>query len=47
MFVGVDAKGKDMISSKDGETLDDDSGSIFDLTRPCPDSCDPGSPLNG
>lgn len=47
MFVGVDANGKDMISSKDGETLDDDSGLIFDLTRPCPDSCDPESPLNG
>lgn len=47
MFVGVDINGKDMISSKDGENLDASSGDIFDLTQPCPDMCDPGSPLNG
>jgi hypothetical protein len=47
MFVGVDANGKDMISSKDGETLDATSGGIFDATEPCPDLCDDESPLNG
>ena len=47
MFVGVDKNGKDMISSKNGEDLDEDSGAIFDLTRPCPDLCDVSSPLNG
>ncbi|QOD60122.1 hypothetical protein H9I45_12335 [Polaribacter haliotis] len=47
IIVGVDANGKDMISSKDGEVLDPDSGNIYDLTRPCPSFCDPDSPLNG
>ncbi|WP_299672145.1 hypothetical protein [uncultured Polaribacter sp.] len=47
IIVGVNAQGKDMISSKDGETLDDDSGRIFDATQPCPDLCDDSSPLNG
>lgn len=47
MFVGVDADGKDMISSKNGEDLDDDGGRIYDATDPCPDLCDDSSPLNG
>ena len=47
MIVGVDKNGKDMISSKDGLTLDGDSGEIFDFSRPCPEECDPNSPLNG
>ncbi|QTD36646.1 hypothetical protein JL193_10885 [Polaribacter batillariae] len=46
IIVGVDKDGKDMISSKDGEVLDDESGRIFDLTSPCPEMCDSGSPLN-
>ena len=46
MIVGVDAEGKDMISSKDGETLDSESDVIYDLTTPCPDKCDTESPLN-
>jgi hypothetical protein len=45
MFVGVNADGQDMISSKNGEDLD--FGEIFDLTEPCPELCDPKSPLNG
>ena len=45
MFVGVDENGKDMISSNDGETLDEESGDIFDATIPCPDMCDFSSPL--
>ena len=47
MIVGVDENGKDMISSKDGEILDPESGFIYDFSRPCPSLCDPGSPLNG
>ena len=47
MIVGVDKNGKDMISSSDGLTLDDDGGDIYDFTDPCPDACDEGSPLNG
>ena len=47
MIVGVDKNGKDMISSKDGESLDSEGGHIFDMTRPCPNHCDPNSPLNG
>ncbi|MCL7764794.1 hypothetical protein MPF19_15325 [Polaribacter sp. Z014] len=46
IIVGVDANGKDMISSKDGKNLDKDSGDIYDLTSPCPDKCDNESPLN-
>jgi hypothetical protein len=46
MFVGVDKNGKDMISSKDGEVLEADSGDIYDATIPCPDACDDSSPLN-
>ena len=47
MSVGVDENGKDMISSKDGETLDSESNFIYDFSRPCPSFCDPDSPLNG
>lgn len=47
IIVGVDANGKDMISSKDGEVLDAESGDIYDATTPCPDVCDIESPLNG
>jgi len=47
IIVGVDANGKDMISSKDGEALDLNSRDIYDFTDPCPDLCDNESPLNG
>ncbi|WP_298882148.1 hypothetical protein [uncultured Polaribacter sp.] len=47
MIVGVDKNGKDMISSEDGETLDPESDFIYDFSEPCPESCDPNSPLNG
>ncbi len=47
MVVGVDKDGKDMISSFDGKSLDEDGGEIFDFSEPCPESCDPNSPLNG
>ena len=45
MIVGVDANGKDMVSSKDGLTLDDESGEIFDFSTPCPTTCDQDSPI--
>lgn len=45
IIVGVDAAGKDMISSKDGLTLDEESGELFDFVRPCPTACDIESPL--
>ena len=47
MIVGVDKNGKDMISSQDGEVLDPDGGDIYDFSEPCPENCDPNSPLNG
>ena len=46
MIVGVDANGKDMISSIDGVSLSSDSNDIFDFTTPCPTVCDTESPLN-
>lgn len=36
MLVGVDANGKDLI---------DANHLIYDKTHPCPDNCDPSSPL--
>ena len=47
MFVGVDANGKDMISSSDGITLDNGPLDIYDFSTPCPTTCDNQSPLNG
>lgn len=47
MMVGVDKNGKDMISSKDGLTLDEEGGDIYDFSEPCPNVCDEESPLNG
>lgn len=48
IIVGVDANGKDMISSSNSLTLGDGDGDdIYDFTSPCPEVCDPKSPLNG
>lgn len=38
MLVGVDADGNDMIDDAAGQY-------IYDFTKPCPDTCDPKSPL--
>ncbi|NVK52872.1 MAG: hypothetical protein HWD85_08045 [Flavobacteriaceae bacterium] len=46
VIVGVNAQGKDMISKKPTD-LGDKEDDIYDFTRPCPDACDPDSPLNG
>jgi hypothetical protein len=48
LIVGVDKNGKDMISAvKNPDVLGDGDDDIYDLTTPCPDMCDPDSPLNG
>ncbi|QIL77349.1 hypothetical protein [Hymenobacter sp. HDW8] len=41
LVVGVDAKGKDLISPID----DDGDGAVGDTPMMCPDNCDPNSPL--
>ncbi|KGL61986.1 hypothetical protein [Polaribacter sp. Hel1_85] len=47
MIVGVNKCGVDILSSSDGLTLDAESGNIYDFSSPCPNLCDPNSPLNG
>lgn len=47
MIVGVDKNNKDMISTVKSDDLGDEDGDIYDMTDPCPDTCDPNSPLNG
>jgi hypothetical protein len=47
MIVGVDKNGKDMLPKKSSELGDGDDDGIYDMTQPCPDYCDPDSPLNG
>ena len=49
MIVGVDKNNKDMISTvKAVDGLGDgDEDDIYDFTDPCPNVCDPDSPLNG
>ena len=49
MIVGVDKNNKDMISTvKAVDGLGDgDENDIYDFTDPCPNVCDPDSPLNG
>ena len=52
VLVAVDEFGNDITSfMKPGETTqkvegEEESGT-YDFTRPCPDTCDEGSPLNG
>ncbi len=48
MIVGVDEKGKDMITTSDDLALKgNQNGDIFDFIEPCPVSCDESSPLYG
>jgi len=48
LFVGVDENNKDMITVVDPSELGDpEEDDIYDFTEPCPDLCDPDSPLNG
>jgi hypothetical protein len=46
LIVAVDKNGKDIINTSKGLLGEDDEDSeIYDFTRPCPDICDPESPL--
>lgn len=47
MFVGVDSKGKDMISTIGSDVSDPAGNDIYDFTESCPDLCDESSPMNG
>jgi len=49
IIVGVNAQGKDMLPVYETEAQmgDPEFGDIYDFSRPCPDVCDDGSPLNG
>lgn len=52
LIVGVDKNGEDMITAvkgPGGALISDPNsdGDIYDFTSPCPDACDPNSPLNG
>lgn len=47
ILVGVDANGKDMLPLNENGELTNEDDRIFDFTRPCPNYCDPDSPLNG
>ncbi|WKD85613.1 hypothetical protein KCTC32516_00954 [Polaribacter huanghezhanensis] len=47
MIVGVDKNNKDMISAIKQNELGAGGDDIYDMTQPCPDFCDPNSPLNG
>jgi len=51
VLVGVDAEGKDIVYYwKRDEALGADAteeSGTYDFTRPCPSTCDEGSPLNG
>ena len=51
VLVGVDEYGNDITSFMKPESTakvegEEESGT-YDFTRPCPDTCDEGSPLNG
>jgi hypothetical protein len=46
LIVAVDKQGKDIINTSKGLSGEDDEDSeIYDFTKPCPDVCDPESPL--
>ncbi len=47
VIVPVDKEGKDVIYKSKGVGMgdDDDDTEIYDFTQPCPDKCDPTSPL--
>lgn len=46
LIVPVDLAGADIVAHTNGVKGDDeDDSDIYDFTQPCPDKCDPGSPL--
>ncbi len=45
LVVAVDKDGNDLINTKVGLGDDGEGSEIYDFTAPCPDVCDPESPL--
>lgn len=45
LVVAVDKDGNDLINTKLGSGDDEEGSEIYDFTAPCPDVCDPESPL--
>jgi len=46
LIVPVDLAGNDIVAHNSGVEGDgEDDSDIYDFTKPCPDSCDPQSPL--
>ncbi len=45
LVVAVDLEGNDLINTTVGLGDDGEGTEIYDFTRPCPDICDPESPL--
>lgn len=45
LVVAVDLQGNDIINTKVGLGDEGDGTEIYDFTKPCPDVCDPESPL--
>ncbi len=45
LVVAVDKQGNDLINTTSGLGAEDEGTEIYDFTRPCPDVCDPESPL--
>ncbi|MGF1923604.1 MAG: hypothetical protein ACQUHE_05455 [Bacteroidia bacterium] len=45
LVVAVDLKGNDLINTGSGLGDDEEGSEIYDFTAPCPDICDPSSPL--
>ncbi|SOD12175.1 hypothetical protein [Pedobacter xixiisoli] len=46
LIVPVDLAGSDIVAHTTGvEGEEDDDSDIYDFTQPCPDKCDPDSPL--
>jgi len=45
LVVAVDKKGNDLINTNVGLGDEGDGSEIYDFTAPCPDICDPSSPL--
>ncbi|WP_316765510.1 hypothetical protein [Pedobacter frigiditerrae] len=45
LIVPVDLKGNDIVKDPELGEGEDDKTEIYDFTKPCPDQCDPESPL--
>jgi hypothetical protein len=45
LIVPVDLKGNDIITTTTDNLQEGDDTEIYDFTKPCPDQCDPESPL--